>query len=169
MLRVFFFIAVVLVCSGTPASATAGGASPSPKRPRKAGAVSADLLAKKVEAGRYRSATAFESDARQMLTQGKGPRSLSSEQVRPGLCCEFFFVASAVCLLVAMLRRCLVCVAWWCESDLCCVLTGATLRKMSEFVFYHSRGDAGCGCRSFTAWKYLVFVRNGGSIDRWPQ
>ncbi|CAN0225180.1 unnamed protein product [Ectocarpus sp. 4 AP-2014] len=72
--------AAFLQPSGTPASSAAGGSSPSPKRPRKAGAVSADLLAKKVEAGRYRSATAFESDARQMLTRGKGPRSLSAEQ-----------------------------------------------------------------------------------------
>lgn len=40
-----------------------------------------ELIASKVEAGRYRSAAAFESDARQLLTQGKGPRSISAEQV----------------------------------------------------------------------------------------
>lgn len=60
------------------------GASPpsGKKRPRKAGAVSVELIAGKVQAGRYRSSVAFESDARQMITQGKGPRSLIPEQVR---------------------------------------------------------------------------------------
>eukprot|EP00903_Cladosiphon_okamuranus_P009406 g8970.t1 len=58
-----------------------GASSPSgKKRQRKAGSVSVELIAGKVQAGRYRSSIAFESDARQMITQGKGPRSLSPEQ-----------------------------------------------------------------------------------------
>lgn len=67
-------------CSETPST---GVSSPSggKKRQRKAGSVSVELIAGKVQAGRYRSSVAFESDARQMITQGKGPRSLSREQV----------------------------------------------------------------------------------------
>eukprot|EP00752_Nemacystus_decipiens_P010606 g9444.t1 len=64
-------------------TASSGASSPSgksKKRNRKAGAVSVDLIAGKVQAGRYRSSVAFESDARQMITQGKGPRSLSPQQ-----------------------------------------------------------------------------------------
>ncbi|CAM9304436.1 unnamed protein product, partial [Hapterophycus canaliculatus] len=65
-----------------PRCAPAARATPGngAKRPRKAGAVTVDQIAIKVEAGRYRSAGAFESDARQMITQGKGPRSLCAEQ-----------------------------------------------------------------------------------------
>lgn len=50
------------------------------KRSRLSAACSVELIAAKVESGRYRSTGAFESDARQMITQGKGPRSISPEQ-----------------------------------------------------------------------------------------
>ncbi|CAM9201270.1 unnamed protein product [Scytosiphon promiscuus] len=67
--------------SPTPSgSGSGGGGGNGAKRPRKAGAVTVDQITTKVEAGRYRSAGAFESDARQMITQGKGPRKLCPEQ-----------------------------------------------------------------------------------------
>lgn len=73
-------LVLCIYCSENPPS---GASSPSgKKRARKAGAVSVGLIAGKVQAGRYRSTVAFESDARQMITQGKGPRSLSPEQVQ---------------------------------------------------------------------------------------
>lgn len=59
----------------------ASGTTSLGKRSRVSSACSVELIASKVEAGRYRSAAAFESDARQLLTQGKGPRSISAEQV----------------------------------------------------------------------------------------
>lgn len=62
-------------------TASTDGAPPSTKRSRKAGSVNVEVISGKVEAGRYRSPGAFESDVRQMLTQGKGVRSLSPEQV----------------------------------------------------------------------------------------
>lgn len=71
----------------------ASGVTSLGKRSRVSSTCSVELIASKVEAGRYRSAAAFESDARQLLTQGKGPRSISAEQVgtvvshEAGMCC----------------------------------------------------------------------------------
>lgn len=58
-----------------------------------------ELIAAKVQSGRYRSTGAFESDARQLLTQGKGPRSLTPEQVGVffRVVC-FFLYACMVCV-----------------------------------------------------------------------
>lgn len=65
----------VSLCRDGPSSPVLG------KRPRLPGACTVETVDAKVTAGRYRSTGAFESDIRQLLTHGKGPRSISTEQV----------------------------------------------------------------------------------------